>query len=224
MSPPLCLSLAVVLSKQSFCHVALAAFFLASSPARAQSLLLKNATVHPVTGPVLSPGDVLVENGKITQVGHLDVKADKVVDLTGQHLYPGLLELNTAMGLTEIEAVRASLDLEEVGQFVPEVGSWVAVNPDSELLPVARGNGIAYFEPTPQGSMVAGQSGLMAMDGWTTEEMVFQKAGRAASARLLAQHGNQRRRAGGAGRRGRRISAQEGVRGLAGGASQGTAK
>jgi imidazolonepropionase-like amidohydrolase len=146
-----------------------------SPAARAQSLLLKNATVHPVTGPVLSPGDVLIENGKVSQIGHLDVKADKVVDLTGQHLYPGLLALNTSLGLLEIEAVRATLDMEETGQFVPEVQSWVAVNPDSEQLPVARANGIAFFEPTPQGSMVAGQSGLMAMDGWTTEEMVFKK-------------------------------------------------
>jgi imidazolonepropionase-like amidohydrolase len=149
---------------------------LGSVAARAQSLLLKNATVHPVSGPALSPGDVLVENGKITQVaGHLDAKADTIVDLTGQHLYPGLLALNTPLGLVEIESVRATLDFAEVGQFVPEVQSWVAVNPDSELLPVARANGIAYFEPTPQGSMIAGQSGLMAMDGWTTEDMAFKK-------------------------------------------------
>lgn len=153
----------------------LAACCLAPRAVHAQSLLLKNATVHPVSGPVLAPGDVLVENGKVTQIGHLDVHADQVVDLTGQHLYPGLLALDTPLGLLEIPEVRASVDLEEVGQFVPEVRSWVAVNPDSELLPVARANGIAYFEPTPEGSMIAGQSGLMVIDGWTTEDMVFKK-------------------------------------------------
>jgi imidazolonepropionase-like amidohydrolase len=143
---------------------------------RAQTLLLKNATVHPVSGPALSPGDVLIENGKVSQVGHLDVKADKVIDLTGQHLYPGLFALNTSLGLIEIESIRATRDAEEAGQFVPEVQSWMAVNPDSELLPVARANGVAFFEPTPEGGMVAGQSGLMVMDGWTTEEMVFKKS------------------------------------------------
>jgi imidazolonepropionase-like amidohydrolase len=157
------------------CWLAIAAWGAAPAPARAQTLLLKNATVHPVSGPALSPGDVLLENGKVSQVGRLDVQADRVIDLTGQHLYPGLLLLNTALGLSEIEAVRATLDAEEVGQFVPEVQSWVAVNPDSELLPVARANGIAFFEPTPEGSMIAGQSALMVMDGWTTEEMVFKK-------------------------------------------------
>jgi imidazolonepropionase-like amidohydrolase len=156
------------------CWLAMAACCLGPA-ARAQSLLLKNATVHPISGPALLAGDVLIENGKVSQIGHLDVKADQVVDLTGQHLYPGLLALNTSLGLLEIEEVRATRDLEEVGQFVPEVQSWVAVNPDSELLPVARANGVAFFEPTPEGSMVAGQSALMVIDGWTTEDMVFKK-------------------------------------------------
>jgi imidazolonepropionase-like amidohydrolase len=156
------------------CGLAMAACCFAPA-ARAQSLLLKNATVHPVSGPALAPGDVLIVNGKVSQIGHLDVQADKVVDLTGLHLYPGLLALNTSLGLLEIEEVRATRDLEEVGQFIPEVQSWVAVNPDSELLPVARANGIAFFEPTPEGSMVAGQSALMVIDGWTTEDMVFKK-------------------------------------------------
>ncbi|HEY3860675.1 MAG TPA: amidohydrolase family protein [Verrucomicrobiae bacterium] len=162
-------------ARHLFFALALAAGCLAAKALRAESLLLKNATVHPVSGPVISPGDVLIENGKVTQVGRVDAKADKTIDLTGQHLYPGLVALNTDLGLVEIESVRATIDEEEVGAFVPEVQSWVAVNPDSELLPVARANGIAYFEPTPAGSAVAGQSGLVKIDGWTTEEMVVKK-------------------------------------------------
>ena len=77
------------------------------------------------------------------------------------------------MGLAEISAVRATLDAREVGEFTPEVQSWLAVNPDSELLPVARANGVAYFEPAPGGTAVAGQSGLVALDGWTYEQMTF---------------------------------------------------
>ncbi len=154
----------------------MAACALAPLSSRAETLLLKNATVHPVTGPTLMGADVLVDGGKISQIApHIDALADHTIDLTGQHLYPGLVDLDTPLGLEEIEAVRATLDLEDVGQFIPEVGSWVAVNPDSELIAVARANGIGYFEATPQGTMVAGRSGLMAMDGWTTESMVFKK-------------------------------------------------
>jgi imidazolonepropionase-like amidohydrolase len=83
--------------------------------------------------------------------------------------------LNTALGLVEIPGVRATRDMDEVGEFDPEVESWVAVNPDSELLPVTRANGVAVFEPAPQGGIVAGQSALVALDGWTTEQMVFKK-------------------------------------------------
>jgi len=148
----------------------------------AESLLLTGATVHTISGATLSPGQVLVENGKISAVGtnvawRLDQGRDHPkVDLSGQHLYPGMIALNTDMGLVEIGAVRATRDQSEVGDFTPEVQSWLAVNPDSELLPVARANGVAYFQPTPQGGVVAGQSGLLALDGWTTEQMTVKAA------------------------------------------------
>src|SRR5439155_24976233 len=57
----------------------------------------------------------------------------------------------------------------------PDVEAWAAVNPDSELIPVARANGITHFLPVPGGGIVAGQSGLMATDGWTTEDMTVRK-------------------------------------------------
>jgi imidazolonepropionase-like amidohydrolase len=75
----------------------------------------------------------------------------------------------------EIEAVRATEDQAEVGEYRPDVQSWIAVNPDSELIPVTRANGIAYFEPVPQGGIISGQSGLVAVDGWTSEQMTIRK-------------------------------------------------
>src|SRR6185295_14272517 len=66
-------------------------------------------------------------------------------------------------------------DTTEVGEFTPDVESWIAVNPDSELIPVSRANGVAYFEPVPLGAMVSGQSGLMSVEGWTTEQRTIRK-------------------------------------------------
>lgn len=150
-----------------------------STPVRAQTLLLKNAVVHTVSGPTLTSGGVLLSGGKIERVlegGELSsVLANKTLDLKGQHVYPGLIALNTSLGLTEIEAVRATRDAREVGDYTPDVESWIAVNPDSELLPVARANGIAYFEPAPEGGVVSGQSALLATDGWTTEQMTVKE-------------------------------------------------
>jgi imidazolonepropionase-like amidohydrolase len=149
--------------------------FLSDVEARAEQLVLRNAIVHIVSGATLNPGDVLIENGKIKSVAaHIESDAS-VVDLKGQHLYPGMIALDTSLGLTELSGVRATLDEREVGDFVPDVKSWVAVNPDSELLPVTRANGVTHVEPAPQGNIVAGQSGLVVLDGWTSEQMAYKK-------------------------------------------------
>lgn len=145
--------------------------------ASAETLLLTDATVHTVSGATITNGQVLVRDGKIAAVGNSVMAADaKRVSLEGLHLYPGMIALNTDLGLVEIDAVRSTVDVREVGEYTPDVYSWLSVNPDSELLPVARANGISHFEPVPQGAVLAGQSGLMALTGWTTEQMVMRKS------------------------------------------------
>ncbi|MBI3877498.1 MAG: amidohydrolase family protein [Verrucomicrobia bacterium] len=119
---------------------------------------------------------MLVRDGKIVEVGKkLTAPGAKQVDLKGLHLFPGLIASSTSLGLVEIDAVRATRDTTEVGEFHPEVRSWLSVNPDSELLAVARANGITHFVPAPQGGVISGQSGLLALDGWTMEEMTIKK-------------------------------------------------
>lgn len=148
-----------------------------ASSAPAETLVLSGATVHTIAGETLAPGQVLIRDGKIAAVGKT-VPADGAapVDLTGHHLYPGLIALDTVLGLAEISGVRATLDSTEVGDdFTPDVESWIAVNPDSELIPVARANGVACFEPVPHGHLISGQSALVATAGWTTEQMTIQK-------------------------------------------------
>ena len=151
-----------------------------AAPVHAESLLLRNGVVHTVSGETINRGSVLIRDAKIVEVsddaksGSLRVPADAtVIDLEGQHLYPGMIALNSGLGLTEIESVRGTIDSTEVSEFHPDVESWVAVNPDSELIPVTRANGITHAEPTPQGGVVAGLSGLVAFDGWTVEQMTI---------------------------------------------------
>jgi len=153
------------------------AFLLGCLSSLAETFLLTGATVHTVSGDTITNGFVLVDEGKIAGVWNAPpAAAAKRIALDGLHLYPGMIALNTDLGLTEIGAVRATRDSREVGSYTPDVYSWLAVNPDSELLPVARANGVAYFEPTPSGAVLAGQSGLLALDGWTTEQMVVRKS------------------------------------------------
>ena len=150
--------------------------FAAWPSALAKRTLFTNAVVHTVSGPVLSPGFVLIDGDTIEAVGPAEKQPGtgktQVVNLKGQHLFPGLIAPTTALGLMEIAAVRATIDTSEVGAYTPEVKSWLAVNPDSELIPVARANGITHFLPVPQGGTVTGQSGLMATIGWGYENML----------------------------------------------------
>jgi imidazolonepropionase-like amidohydrolase len=146
----------------------------ASFDAAAKTMLFKNAMVHPVSAPDIQNGQVLVTDGKITTVAGAseNLQADETIDLKGAHLYPGFINPMGWLGLVEIEGVRATQDMSEPGEFKPEVKSWVAVNPDSELIAVARANGITHTVAAPGGGVVSGQSGLIQLGGgWTFEDL-----------------------------------------------------
>ncbi len=153
-----------------------AALLALAAAAPAETLLLRGATVHTVSQGTLAPGDVLLQDQRILAVAaHLDQPADRTLDLTGLHLFPGLISAATDLGLVEISGIRASLDDQETGEFTPEIESWTAVNPDSELIPVSRANGITHFVPIPGGQLLSGTSGLLATRGWTLEDMTVRR-------------------------------------------------
>lgn len=138
-----------------------------------QTIALVGATVHPVSQPSISDGTVLFKQGKIIAVGS-DIKIPndaQVIDVAGQHIYPGLFDAYTDLGLVEIAAVRATRDSSEVGQINPNVRALVAVNPDSELIPVARSGGVLFALAAPQRGLLAGTSAVVQLDGWTYEDM-----------------------------------------------------
>lgn len=137
------------------------------------TVLYSGATVHTVSGETFSPGFLLAKGTKILSVSKTAPAAqpDRTVDLQGLHLFPGLILPTSSLGLTEISAVRATQDTTETGSFTPDVRAWLSVNPDSEHIPVTRANGITHALVLPLGGTVSGQSGVISLAGWTTEEM-----------------------------------------------------
>jgi imidazolonepropionase-like amidohydrolase len=95
-----------------------------------------------------------------------------VIDASGKTLYPGLVDALTTIGLQEIGAVQATVDTTELGDFNPHVHAWIALHPDSELVPVPRANGVTTVLSAPLGGLVSGQSALVRLAGTTPESMV----------------------------------------------------
>ena len=143
--------------------------------AGSETLLLRGGTVHPVTGPDIADGSVLVRDGKIVEVAaHIVApKGARIVELKGLHLYPGMIDSSTEIGLSEIGAVREMNDVADIGLFKPQLRAATAVNPASEHIAVTRANGITAVITSPGGGIVAGQSVLMHLNGWTMEDMVI---------------------------------------------------
>lgn len=140
---------------------------------QSEPIALVGATVHPVSGAEMSEATVLFAEGRIVAVGH-DVtlpEGTRQIDATGKHVYPGLIDPHTQLGLVEIAAVRASRDEAETGQINPNTRALVAVNPDSELIPVARAGGVLTALTVPVGGLISGTSALINLDGWTYEDM-----------------------------------------------------
>jgi imidazolonepropionase-like amidohydrolase len=135
------------------------------------------ATVHPVSGPAIERGVILVEDGKIkavAEMGKLEVPADAtIVSAKGLHAYPGMLEAASVVGLTEIGSARETNDFAEGGDFQPDLRAASGINPDSEIIPVTRANGVLAVVTRPSGPMIAGQGALVNLNGWVPAEMVL---------------------------------------------------
>lgn len=140
-------------------------------------IMLTNGTIYTISNGILSETDIQFEDGIITAIGQNLPQPDncEVIDITGKHVYPGLIAPNTSIGLVEIGAVSASVDRTELGPNNADVRSNIAYNPDSEIIPSVRANGITTVLVVPGGSVVKGRSALMNLDGWTQEDAIIKE-------------------------------------------------
>jgi len=159
----------------------LIALFCAALPLLAgadDTFVIRGATVHPVSGPKVENASLLVVNGTIAEIGGLKLavpKGTRVVEGKGLHVYPGIIDSSTQVGLSEISAVRETSDFSELGDFKPQLRTAVACNPSSEHIPVIRANGTTTALAVPGSGLIAGQASMVHLDGWTWEEMTVRR-------------------------------------------------
>ena len=97
----------------------------------------------------------------------------KIYKIYNKHIYPGFIAPNTTLGLTEIDAVRATHDYAETGEINPNVRSLIAYNTDSKIINTVRTNGVLIAQVTPQGGLISGQSSIVYLDGKNWEDAVL---------------------------------------------------
>ncbi len=144
-------------------------------PPERAAYAIVDATVHPVSGPDIPGGTVVVENGKITAVGKAVTipSGAYIVHARGLQVYPGLIDAGTPLGLSEVDSLGVTNDTGEQGDYEPDLRAATAVNPASEHLPIARCNGITTSLVRPTGGVISGQASVLNLAGWTAEQMLL---------------------------------------------------
>jgi imidazolonepropionase-like amidohydrolase len=145
------------------------------APRQDRPIAITGATIHTVTHGVIPNGTIVFEDGRITAIGaNATVPTNALrVDASGKHIYPGLVDAHSQMGMFEIGGIGVTIDVNEIGDFNPNVRAHVAVNPESRHIGVARSNGVLVTVSSPTGGLVSGLSAAMMLDGWTWEQMTL---------------------------------------------------
>lgn len=146
-----------------------------------KNMLFLNATAFVEGERVINKAAVGVKDGVITLVENaLSYTPDKsewdtIIDMKGYTMYPGFISANNTLGLTEIDAVRATNDFRETAAYSPEIESYVAFNTQSEVIYTVRTNGVLISQATPRARRIGGQSSMLRLNAWNYEDALIRK-------------------------------------------------
>ncbi len=150
-----------------------------SSPAATsnETIALKGGKLLTITHGVIENGVMVMHNGRITAVGGPGTaipSGAKVIDATGMTVYPGLIDSETHLGLTEISAERMTNDeIEMSDEIMPHMHVYDAFHAETALIPVTRINGITNAIVAPaSGDTLPGQDSFIQLAGASATEML----------------------------------------------------
>jgi imidazolonepropionase-like amidohydrolase len=167
--------------------------------AQDKPIAIKGGKLLTITHGVIENGVVVMQGGKILAVGaagSVNIPGDaQVIDATGMTVYPGLIDSETNLGLTEISSENMTNDLAEPSdEIMPHMHTAEAFHAESALIPVARVNGITNAIVAPDGTdTLPGQDCFIQLAGANATEMLLIRD----NAMALNFTGDQRRNKGG---------------------------
>lgn len=149
------------------------------APKQTKSILIMGGTAHLGNGKIQENSLISIVDGKIASVsdGTLarPAKHDITIEAYGKHIYPGFIAPNSTLGLVEVDAVRASDDESEIGEFNPHIRSIIAYNTESKISETARPNGVLLAQITPRGGRISGTSSVVQLDAWNWEDAIVRE-------------------------------------------------
>ncbi|MFQ5792152.1 MAG: amidohydrolase, partial [Acidobacteriota bacterium] len=144
------------------------------------SLVVRDARIYPVTGPVIPSGVLVVEDGKIAAIGtDAAIPAGaRVVDVQGRSVMPGIIESHSHKGMKRLW-IPADLDNNEIsGAINAQVRAIDSIDTTDRAFHIALAGGhttvnITNGSQTPNG----GQPAVLKLRGGTVDDMVFAPGG-----------------------------------------------
>jgi imidazolonepropionase-like amidohydrolase len=149
-------------------------FILAAAlPLQAQVYVIENATIVPVTSPEIAKGHLVIEDGKIRDFGpRVDrPRSAQRIDATGKFVYPGMIDVNTSLGLADISGIWQTTDNTETAEYSPYLRASQGMNPINRQINVQRFTGVTSAIAVPRGGVISGQEILINLDGWSVEDL-----------------------------------------------------
>ena len=159
------------------------------APTQDKSVLIFGGITHVGDGQIINNSVIGFTDGKIDLIASSEEnwtdkllnmfsdsnnkKYDTIIDASNQHIYPGIIALNSNLGLVEVDAVRASVDDDEAGTYLPEVRSIIAYNAESKAVESMRPNGVLVAQIAPNGGVISGSSSVVQLDAWNWEDAVI---------------------------------------------------
>ncbi|BAO74488.1 amidohydrolase family protein [Winogradskyella sp. PG-2] len=145
------------------------------APKQSKTIAIVGATAHIGNGTVIDNSIIVMEDGKLKNVSDatmskIDTSAMEVIKANGKHVYPGFIVSNGTLGLVEVDAVKASNDLSEMGSFNPHIRSIIAYNAESKIVESMRPNGVLLGQVVPRGGRITGTSSIVQYDAWNWED------------------------------------------------------
>ena len=141
-------------------------------------ILLKNAFIHPITAQAFH-GDVLIDSGKISKVGHF-IKTDsdvKIIDCNSNYLLPGFIDVHTHLGLYDEGTGWAGNDANETAEAMsPHVRAMDGVYPLDPAFSDAVKHGITTVHIMPgSANVIGGTTSVIKTAGKNIKKMIVQE-------------------------------------------------